>query len=453
MRRYNDSAEFRRSLLSLILPITIQQFMLNLVSVTDAVMLGFVEQTFLSAVSLAGQVQFVLSLSAGALATGAGILAAQYWGRQDKDTVERIIPIAMRSGGLIGLIFTLAAWFCPRLIMLFFTSEEALIAAGAEYLQAVAPSYLLFSISQICLCTLKNAGYAKVSSVINSAAVAINIVLNALLIFGLFGFPQLGITGAAYATVIARLVELVWVVIYARKPDCIHIRWNRLFKKDPILAGDFWKYTFPVLWAGLVWGVGVTMYSVIMGHMGSDAVAANSIVTMIRNILFCLCRGISQGTGILIGNLLGSGNLPKSKDYAARLTKLAAIFGFATACLLVAVSPAIVALAPLTDTAQGYLYGMVLFTAANTAAKSINTTVLDGIFCAGGDARFDSIGNIFAMWCFAIPLGFIAAFWLKWPVLVVALIVNADEVVKIPAVFAHYRKYIWLKDLTRKIEE
>ncbi len=453
MRHYEDSAAFRRSLLSLVLPITIQQFMLNLVSVTDAVMLGFVDQTFLSAVSLAGQIQFVLSLSAGALATGAGILAAQYWGRHDKDTVERIIPIAMGSGGLIGLIFTLAALFCPRLLMLFFTSEEALIAAGAVYLRAVAPSYLLFSLSQICLCSLKNAGGAKVSSIINSTAVAINIVLNALLIFGLFGFPKLGIAGAAYATVIARLVELIWVVLYCRKPGCIHIRWGRLFRKDPVLAGDFWKYTTPVLWAGLVWGVGVTMYSVIMGHMGSDAVAANSIVTMIRNILFCLCRGISQGTGILIGNLLGSGDLTKAKDYAARLTKLAAVFGFATGGLLILVSPAIVALAPLSETARGYLYGMVLFTAANTAAKSVNTTVLDGIFCAGGDAKFDSIGNIFAMWCFAIPLGFLAAFVFKWPVLAVALIVNADEVVKIPAVFLHYRKYVWLKDLTRKIED
>lgn len=453
MRHHEDSAAFRRSLISLVLPITIQQFMLNLVSVTDAVMLGFVDQTFLSAVSLAGQVQFVLSLSAGSLATGAGILAAQYWGREDRGTVERIIPIAMRSGSLIGLVFMLAALFCPRLIMLFFTSEEALIAAGATYLQAAAPSYLLFSISQICLCALKNAGKAKVSSIINSTAVAVNIILNALLIFGLFGFPKLGIAGAAYATVIARLVELVWVVLYTQKPECIHIRWGRLFRKDPILAGDFWKYTLPVLGAGLVWGVGVTMYSVILGHMGSDAVAANSIVTMIRNILFCLCRGISQGAGILVGNLLGSGNLVKAKDYAARLTKLAAIFGAATGALLIAVSPAIVALAPLTETARGYLYGMVFFTALNTAAKSVNTTVLDGIFNAGGDAKFDIIGNAFAMWSFAIPLGFIAAFWLKWPVLAVALIVNADEVVKIPAVFLHYKKYVWLKDLTRKIED
>ena len=293
----------------------------------------------------------------------------------------------------------------------------------------------------------------NICAIINSTAVAVNIILNALLIFGLFGFPRLGIAGAAYATVIARLVELVWVILYTQKPECIHIRWGRLFRKDPILAGDFWKYTLPVLGAGLVWGVGVTMYSVILGHMGSDAVAANSIVTMIRNILFCLCRGISQGAGILVGNLLGSGNLAKAKDYAARLTRLAAIFGVATGALLIAVSPAIVALAPLTETARGYLYGMVFFTALNTVAKSVNTTVLDGIFNAGGDAKFDIIGNAFAMWSFSIPLGFIAAFWLKWPVLAVALIVNADEVVKIPAVFLHYKKYVWLKDLTRKIED
>ena len=451
MRRGEDSAAFRQSLLSLVLPITIQQFMLSLVSVTDAVRLGFVEQTFLSAVSLAGQVQFVLNLSAGALAVGAGILAAQYWGKQDKNTVERIIPIAMRWGVLVGAAFTLAALFCPRQIMLIFTSEEPLIAAGIVYLKAVAPSYLLFSISQICLCSLKNAGFAKVSSVINSTAVAINIVLNAVLILGLCGFPKLGIAGAAYATVAARLVELVWVAVYARKPDCIRIRWNKILRRDPILEGDFWKYTIPILVASLVWGIGSTMYSVIMGHLGSDAVAANSVVTMIRNILFCLCRGLAQGTTVLIGNILGSGNLEKAKDYASRLVKLSAIMGLGTGVLLVAASPAIIAVAPLTETARSYLFGMILCVSINTAAKSMNCTLLDGISTAGGDAKFDIVGNILAMWCFGIPLGFITAFVLDWPVLAVALIINADEVVKLPAMYLHYRKGIWLKDLTREL--
>ena len=368
MRRNEDTALFRRSLISLVLPITIQQFMLSLVSVTDAVMLGFVEQTFLSAVSLAGQVQFVLNLSAGALAVGAGILAAQYWGKQDKNTVERIIPIAMRWGVLVGAAFTLAALFCPRQSMLIFTSEEPLIEAGIVYLKAVAPSYLLFSISQICLCSLKNAGFAKASSIINSTAVVINIVLNAVLIFGLCGFPKLGIAGAAYATVAARLVELVWVAVYARKPDCIRIRWNKILRKDPILEGDFWKYTIPILVASLVWGIGSTMYSVIMGHLGSDAVAANSVVTMIRNILFCLCRGLAQGTTVLIGNILGSGNLEKAKDYASRLVKLSAIMGLGTGVLLIAASPAIIAVAPLPETARSYLFGMILCVAVNTAA-------------------------------------------------------------------------------------
>lgn len=451
MHRNEDAALFRRSLISLVLPITIQQFMLSLVSVTDAVMLGFVEQTFLSAVSLAGQVQFVLNLSAGALAVGAGILAAQYWGKQDKNTVERIIPIAMRWGVLVGVAFTLAALFCPRQIMLIFTSEEPLIEAGIVYLKAVAPSYLLFSISQICLCSLKNAGFAKASSIINSTAVVINIVLNAVLIFGLCGFPKLGIAGAAYATVAARLVELVWVAVYARKPDCIRIRWNKILRKDPILEGDFWKYTIPILVASLVWGIGSTMYSVIMGHLGSDAVAANSVVTMIRNILFCLCRGLAQGTTVLIGNILGSGNLEKAKDYASRLVKLSAIMGLGTGVLLIAASPAIIAVAPLTETARSYLFGMILCVAVNTAAKSMNCTLLDGISTAGGDAKFDIVGNILAMWCFGIPLGFITAFVLDWPVLAVALIINADEIVKLPAMYLHYRKGIWLKDLTREL--
>ena len=167
----------------------------------------------------------------------------------------------------------------------------------------------------------------------------------------------------------------------------------------------------------------------------------------------CLIRGVSGGAGVLIGNLLGANELEKAREYGGRLSRLAIVIGIVTGGLLMLISPAIVHFAPLTDTAADYLQYMLLFCGLNLMAQSVNTTVLDGIFCAGGDAKFDMQGNIGAMWCFSVPLGFLAAFWLKLPVMVVYCIVNLDEIVKLPAVYLHYKKYVWVRNITRDIEE
>lgn len=442
--------EFYKKLGLLVFPIMIQTFMLALVSATDAIMLGLVDQTSLSAVSLAGQVQFVLNLVVSAIAIGVGIFAAQYWGKGDTASIEKIIPIALRTNLLCGGAFTLMAAFFPEQLMHFFTNEDVLIASGADYLRAVALSYLLCGISQIYLTVLKNTGAAAASSRISSMAVILNIIVNVLLIFGLCGLPRLGIVGAAYATVLARAVELVWSMVDTQKQGCVTVRWSRLLNKEKEFSADFWRYTMPVLGASLVWGIAYTLYSVILGHMGSDAVAANSITSIAKSMISCLIRGVSGGAGILIGNLLGAGELEKAKKYGGSLTRLTIVIGVITGGLMMLVSPLVLHLAPLSETAAGYLQGMFVICGINIMFQAVNITVLDGIFCAGGDSKFDMKGNIGAMWCFAVPLGFLAAFWLKLPVMAVYLIINLDEIVKMPAVYLHYKKYVWVRNITRE---
>ena len=441
---------FYQQLTALVFPIMIQSFMLALVSATDAAMLGIVNQESLSSVSLAGQVQFVLNLFVTGIAAGTGIIAAQYWGKGDTASIERVIPVALRANLICGALFTLCAFFAPRLLMLIFTDVPELIDLGAAYLRAVAPSYLMCAISQIYLVVLKNTGAAAVSSRISSSAVALNIVFNAVLIFGLLGFPALGVRGAAIATAIARAVELVWSFFSVRRRGVVLVRWNKLNQRDPILAGDFWKYTRPVLAAAMVWGIAFTLYSVIMGHMGTDAVTANSIVSIAKSLMSCLIRGVGGGAGIMIGNLLGAGELERAREYGGRLTRLTILIGCLSGGALMLISPFIVRLVGYGETASGYLQGMLLFCGVNMAFQAVNHVVLDGIFCAGGDSRFDMVGNIGAMWCFAVPMGFLAAFWLKLPVLAVYCIVNMDEIVKIPAVYLHYKKYVWLRNITRQ---
>lgn len=438
-----------QQMLHLVVPIAIQQFMLALVSATDALMLGFVDQTSLSAVSLAGQVQFVLNLFVAGIAAGCGIMIAQYWGKRDTASIEKVMPVALYTNLLSGGIFTVLALMIPGGLMHIFTNDPLLISNGASYLRAVALSYVFCGISQIYLILLKNTGHATLSSKISSSAVIINIILNAILIFGLFGAPRLGIVGAAYATVTARLVELVWAYFAVRHAHHVAIRWSGILHTSKVLTKDFWYYTTPALGAALVWGIAFVLYSVILGHMGSDAVAANSIASIVKSMVQCVIRGVSAGAGILVGNLLGANELEKAKTYGGRITRISILIGVVTGTILIILSPFVSHVAPMSDIARGYLQFMMVVLGFNLMGQSVNTTVLDGIFCAGGDAKFDMIGNLGAMWCFSVPLGFITAFVFHAPVWLVYIIISLDEIVKLPAVYKHYKKYVWVRNITR----
>ncbi len=448
--RNKQSNDFAKKLLTLVMPIAFQQFMLALVSASDALMLGVLSQDALSAVSLAGQITFVENLFFAAMTIGLSMFAAQYWGKQDRMSVEKIFAYVLKITAAVSFVFFLAGLCFPNALMRIFTDEQPLIKGGAIYLRTVSLSFFLTGISQIYLCILKNTGKAAKSSVISSASVVINIVLNAILIYGLFGFPKMEIAGAALATVIARAIEVIWCILETAKKDRIKLKLSYILHDDKPLRRDFWKYTMPVLGNEIVWGVGFTMYSVIMGHLGTDAVAANSIANIVKNLVACFCLGLGSGCGIMVGNELGAGRLELAKEYGRKLCKLSIICGAVSGLFLLAISPLILVVTDLSDTATGYLKWMLVMCSYYMIGKSVNGTTIAGIFCAGGDSKFGFLCDTITMWCVTVPLGMIAAFALKLPVLAVYFIVNLDEVVKLPAVFRHYKKYKWVKDLTVK---
>lgn len=333
--------------------------------------------------------------------------------------------------------------------MKIFTTDKILIDKGATYLRVVALSYLMTGISQIYLCLLKNSNRAVRGTIISSFAVVLNIALNAVFIFGLFGVPRLEIAGAASATVIARGVELLWCLLETAKKESVKFRFRYAVHGDPLLRADFWKYTLPVLGNEIVWGCGFTMYSVIMGHLGTDAVAANSIATIVKNLIACFCIGLATGGGIMVGNELGSGALDRAKDYGARLCRMSVIAGAVSGLLIVAMIPLILHAVDLSPEALEYLKWMLVMCSYYMIGKSVNMTTISGIFCAGGDSRFGLKCDAVTMWLVCVPLGLIAAFWLHLPVIAVYCIINFDEMLKLPAVYRNYKKYRWVKDLTR----
>lgn len=442
-----DNRLFWKKLRPLVFPIAFQQLMNALVSTSDTLMMGLIDQSSLSAVSLAAQVAFVVSLFIFGLTSGGSILAAQYWGKGSKPDVEQVFAIMLRPTAIVGGVFTLAALVCPELLMRIFTPDPLLIELGSGYLRAVALSYVLMCINQCYLCILRNSGRAGTATAISSVGVVLNIILNTILIFGLLGFPALGAVGAALATTVTRVVEFIWVLAETARPDRIKLRKAYLFGKCS-LSGDFWKHGSILTANNLVWGVGITMGSVILGRLGSDAVAANSIAVTMKNLINCFCMGLASGGAILVGNELGANNLDIAKNYGGKVVRLSLISGAVTAVILIALTPAIRQLAELSPQSQEYLQWMIVVCAINLIGMSHNSAVISGIFPAGGDTRFGFICDTVTLWAIVVPLGFLAAFVWELPIWVVYIIINMDEWVKIPAVFHHYRKYNWVRNLT-----
>ena len=436
----------RKEIVRLALPIALQQFMTALVGACDAIMLGKLSQDAMSAVSLATQVTFVFNLFMFAFMAGENMFVAQYYGKGDYTGISQVFSLVTKICGCIAVVFLAGTLFFPEQLMRILTNEETLIVLGSEYLRVIGISYVFLGIAQIFLAIMKNCGAVNMSTLINGVMVILNIALNAVFIFGLSGFPKMGIKGAALATVLATVVQFLWSVGYVLcRIRAVKFSLRSCEKK---LFGRFWQKTVPLLINNLAWGIGFSMYSVIMGHLGTDAVAANGIANISKNLVVCFCLGLGNAGSIIVGNRLGADRLQEAKEVGETLTKTAIIAGIVSGLVLIALSPFITKMVDLTPTARGYLQKMLLISSYYIAGKSVNCMTIGGIFAAGGDSKFGMMCDSVTLWCIIVPLGCICAFILKLPVMVVYFVLNLDEIIKLPVVYKHYKKYKWIKNLT-----
>lgn len=436
----------RKEIVRLALPIALQQFMTALVGACDAIMLGKLSQDAMSAVSLATQVTFVFNLFMFAFMAGENMFVAQYYGKGDYTGISQVFSLVTKICGCIAVVFLAGTLFFPEQLMRILTNEETLIVLGSEYLRVIGISYVFSGIAQTFLAIMKNCGAVNMSTLINGVMVILNIALNAVFIFGLSGFPKMGIKGAALATVLATVVQFLWSVGYVLcRIRAVKFSLRSCEKK---LFGRFWQKTVPLLINNLAWGIGFSMYSVIMGHLGTDAVAANGIANISKNLVVCFCLGLGNAGSIIVGNRLGADRLQEAKEVGETLTKTAIIAGIVSGLVLIALSPFITKMVDLTPTARGYLQKMLLISFYYIAGKSVNCMTIGGIFAAGGDSKFGMLCDSVTLWCIIVPLGCICAFILKLPVMVVYFVLNLDEIIKLPVVYKHYKKYKWIKNLT-----
>ncbi|MBD5153181.1 MAG: MATE family efflux transporter [Oscillibacter sp.] len=443
--------EFYSQIFKLVLPIIIQNLLSAAVSSADVVMLNYVSQSAISAVSLAAQYASVLFMIYYGLGTGVTILSAQYYGKGDMRAIQAVEGIAMRFSIPIALVFSLSALLMPETMMRLFTNDAELIAIGASYLRYMSVSYLCWGIIEVYLATLRSIGRVTVSTVLNVMAFSLNILLNAVWIFGLFGAPKLGAMGVAMATSLSRLIELGGCIVVSLTSKDVRLDFRYIFIKSKALFSDFVRLSLPALGNDLSWSVAFSMYSVILGHLGTDVVAANSFVIVVRNFGTILCFGMASAGGILLGNIIGENKLEEAREGAKKLMKLTVITGAIGGVIILASMPLVLAYAreSLSEQAMYYLRNMLFINTYYVMGAAVNTTLIAGVFRAGGDSRFGFICDTIDMWVYAVPLGFIAAFALKLPVMWVYFLLCTDEFVKWPWVIKHYRSGKWVNNITR----
>lgn len=441
---------FYGQIIRLVIPVVIQNLLSAAVSSADVVMLNYVSQDAISAVSLASQYANVLFMIYYGLGTGATMLCAQYYGKKDYMAIRAVEGIALRFSLIVSAVFAALALCVPEQMMRLFTNEQRLIELGADYLRYMSVAYLCWSVIEVYLSVLRSMERVTICMVLNMVAFGLNVLLNAVFIFGLFGAPKMGVSGVALATAISRVMELLGCILVSICSKEVKLDLRYLFIRNKPLFGDFVKLSLPALGNDVVWGVGFSMYSVILGHLGSDAVAANSLVTVVRQFGTVLCYGMASAGGILLGKLIGE-RQPEEliRRDASLLIRLTIACGVLGGLLVLAATPFVLRYATLSETAMGYLKTMLLINTYYITGTALNTTMICGIFRSGGDSRFGFYCDLIDMWAYAVPLGFFSAFVLRLPVRWVYFLLMTDEFVKWPFVIRHYKKGQWLRNITR----
>ena len=432
-----NKKDFLKYASKLAFPIMIQNLIGTLVNVADTVMLGYVSQTAMSASSLANQYTFILFCLYYGMATGTSVLCAQYWGKGDKKTVEKILGLAEKISLIVSLVFFVISFSMPTTIMKIFTNSPDTIAAGSEYLKVISFSFMFMGFSQVFMSALRSVGKIMLPSVTYIVSLCVNVLCNASFIFGLFGLPKLGVTGVALGTVIARIAEVLICLIYSLNSSDVRFRIKYFFAKSGILFRDFMKIASPAVINDVVWSFASSAFAAILGHIGAIA-----------------CRGFANATTIIISQELGKDHKDTAREYGKRMLIITIIVSLIGCAIILAVRPMILDFYrdKLTETAIYYLGIFIVMTTWRLVGEGINTCLICGCFRGGGDSRFGMIVDSIFMWLVAVPLTFLAAYVLKLPPVWVYFIMTLDEFEKMPVVFIHYFRNKWLTNITRDFD-
>lgn len=444
--------KFYKLLFSISLPIAIQNLITFAVSMIDTLMVGSLGEAQLSAVSIANNLFFILMILMFGLAGGSNIMISQYFGKGDKKTIHKILSIMYRFCIAITLIFISIAIFIPENFMRIFTTDAVVIDAGASYLRIICIGYLFYAITNCTIMILRSVKTVKISMVVYSISLLVNAFFNWVFIFGNLGVPALGVQGAAIATVIARITEFTIVMVFMVKyEDKIRLKISHLLKVDKVIFKDFLSNCSPVLFNELLWSTGASMISVVVGRLGTDVVAANSINTVTHQFVTVFIFGLSNAASVIIGNTIGEGKKDKAKEYASTIGIFSVIMGMMAGIIVFMIKPIIVDFYNVSSSTKLIAMEIMSITSIIVIFQSLGVNLMMGVLRGGGDAKFVLVNDLIFMWLVAIPGGFLAAFVFELPIALVFLIIKSDEILKSIVSVIRVASGKWVNDVTREI--
>jgi putative MATE family efflux protein len=448
---FKDKA-FTKTLISIALPIVIQNFISSSLNMVDTMMIGRIGETEIASVGLANQYFFLFMLLLFGTNSGSAIFIAQFWGKQDIKNIRRVLGICLITGGTGALIFTAGALTVPDIILSIFSEDIKVIELGSKYLKIVGFSYIITCISFAFGFASRSIGQAKLPMLVSIIALGCNTLLNYLLIFGNFGFPKMGIEGAALATLISRIIEMVMLlaIIYNSKGVLAGKLYQMLDLSKEFVIKVF-KTTLPVIINEFFWALGMTVYSIAYARIGTSAIAAVNISNTIQNLFLVISFGLANACAVMIGNKIGAKEEEVGIEYAKRFSILVPLIGIIMGVILYIFSPVILSLFKITPEGYDYCIKILVVLSICMPIRMLNSTVIVGILRSGGDTKYSLCLEMGTIWLVGVPLAFLGAFIWKLPVYWVVALVSIEQLVKsligIPRVYS--RK--WLKNVVDNI--
>ncbi|WP_367925173.1 MATE family efflux transporter [uncultured Ruthenibacterium sp.] len=439
---------FYKSLAAIALPVALQNLISFSVNLMDTIMLGSLGEVALSASSLANQVFFIYTVAVFGIASGAIVLCSQYWGKQDVGAICRVTALALRlaaAAGLFTMVFLLAF---PRQIMQVFTNEPDVIQAGVDYLRIVCFSYLFYGVTSTFLMVLRSTETVNIAVVIYAVSFVVNVGGNYAFIFGKFGAPRMGVAGAAVGTVLARVAEFLLVLGYmAFFEKKLRFRPRMVALASGGLGRDLFRYGMPVMMNELLWSLAISMHSVVLGHMGSDVVAANSICYIMYQMVTSIIFGVANGSAVLVGKIIGAGDWAYARACVSRLVRVYAVLGVVCAILVFAIGLPMLALYDIQPTTVALAQKLMGVYAFAMFFQAFTCPLISGVLRGGGDTRFAMAVDVGCIWAM-VPLG-AAAFWLGAPAVIVLFVLKFDMPIKAALCLRRLAGGQWIRSVTR----
>ncbi len=442
--------KFYTGLAALALPIACQELLKAGLSLADNMMVGSLSEIEISGVSFANQPVFLFAMIVFGLASGGGVLIAQYFGKGDMNSIKKVTSITLMFNIVTAFVFATLALFIPETLMRIFTQDEQVIIAGSEYMRIVAVSLIFYGTTNALVYVMRCIQTVRPLLMMNFIAFVLNIFLNWVLIYGQFGIEPMGVKGAAYATLISRIIECTLVIIYIRLIEKkLQYRFKEVFRISKTLARDFMKYSIPVTLNEGFWGLGAIGLTVIIGQIGTVPAAAASIVATLQQFVSVALFGIGSATGVIIGNALGSGRVEYAKKCSRTLMAVGIGVGILTGGLLLGLSETAFAFYNIAPQTLELCRNFVVVAAITVAMDSINILAIVGILRGGGDTRWSLMADVVTLWGIALPLGFLTGFVLETPILLVFIALRSDTYVRAIMCLFRVRSNKWAVDVTR----